>query len=390
MNAVRKIAFMAGALTLAVAGTLAGTLSTFAAGNHVVGHVYIDNNTALANTVSVFDRHANGLITPSPSPSVAIGGAGTGAIVGSQGAIQLADGRRLLLAVDPGSNQISVLRVHSNGALTAVAGSPFASGGDSPVSIAVYGRLVYVGNSGGAIANYTGFTLSAGGALTPIAGSTFSLPAGTVVGDILFNKDGKHLVATRVDTTTLPSLIDSFSVGAHGLLTAAADSPFAAQSKGPFGSEFRPTKRDQLFVSNAHAGNNSGTISAYDVTADSVLHSIGASPYPDYQTAPCWVEISPNGRFLYAVNTAVSSISELRIAADGSLTLRSSTALNDPAGLRPFDARFSPDGRDLYVVDAGLDSVSVLHADATGALTELPGSPVAAAAGATPFGIAVS
>ena len=56
-------------------------------------------------------------------------------------------------------------------------------------------------------------------------------------GDVLFDPTGSHLVGTRVGS----SQIDSFSIGSNGLLRAAADSPSAAQSAGPFGSEFRPT-----------------------------------------------------------------------------------------------------------------------------------------------------
>ena len=31
------------------------------------------------------------------------------------------------------------------------------------------------------------------------------------------------------------------------------------------------------------------------------------SPFADLQTAPCWVEISHNGRFLFTVNTGSGS-----------------------------------------------------------------------------------
>jgi hypothetical protein len=54
------------------------------------------------------------------------------------------------------------------------------------------------------------------------------------------------------------SLIDSFTVGADGLLTAAPDSPFAAQGVGPFGSEVLPINPEQLYVSNALGGKEVG------------------------------------------------------------------------------------------------------------------------------------
>jgi len=99
------------------------------------------------------------------------------------------------------------------------------------------------------------------------------------------------------------------------ILTAAPHSPFPAQGLGPFGSEFRPTTPGQLFVSNAHnSGAGSGTVSAFRDAANGKLTSIGHSPFVDKQTAPCWVEITHNGRFLFTVNTASGTVSRYSIA----------------------------------------------------------------------------
>lgn len=142
-------------------------------------------------------------------------------------------------------------------------------------------------------------------------------------------------------------------------------------------------------MSNAHAGPNAGTVSAYKVSDSGVLDPIGASPFADEQTAPCWVEITPDGRFLFTVNTAVPSISRYRILPNGALSLLGSTVFNDPTGLRPFDARLDPSGKTLYVVDAGSAMVSAFDV-ANGNLTELDTSPFPLPAGATPFGLVVT
>src|SRR4029077_7633185 len=88
------------------------------------------------------------------------------------------------------------------------------------------------------------------------------------------------------------------------------------------------------------------------------LSSIGSSPVADNQTAPCWVEITHDGRWLFAVNTASTSISSYTIASDGSLQLLGSTGFKSTGAVRPFDARLDPSGATLYVVDAGLGTVS--------------------------------
>jgi 6-phosphogluconolactonase len=374
-------------LRLAFLLAIAAVAATLAAGpasaaSAVVGHVYVNDNTAGTNTIAAFDRHADGTLTPIAGSPFAAGGAGTGSRIGSQGALQRSSDGRYLLAVDAGSNEISVLRIEHDGSLAPVQGGVVSSNGVEPVSIAVHGRLVYVANAGDGGSNYTGFTLNAGGHLRPLAGSTVPLPDGSSPGDVLFSGDGTRLLGVRVNT----SLIDSFRVGPDGRLTAAPGSPFAAQGLGPFGSEFNPVDPTQVFVSNAHDGAGNGTVSAFDVAADGTLTSIGASPFPDFQTAPCWVEISHDGRFLFTTNTASGSISRYAIAGDGSLVLLGSTPLAT-AGAAPFDARLSPDGATLWVVEA--HAVAALAVDG-GGLSELPSSPTPLPADAAPFGIVVT
>ncbi len=378
------------AMTLACSSVAAIAPAVASAHPHhpspVVGYVYVNDNASPVDTVAGFARHADGLLTPLPGSPFATGGAGTGTAVGSQGSLQTADHGRYVLAVDAGSNQISVLRAGAHGRLESVAGSPVSSGGDQPVSIAVHGDLVYVANAGAGAANYTGFALGSGGHLRPLRRSTVFLSAGAQPGDVLFNDNGTRLVGTRVGT----SQIDSFVVGRDGRLRAAPGSPFAAQGLGPFGSEFRPTNPDQLFVSNAHnAGAGSGTVSAFHDSANGTLSSIAASPFADNQTAPCWVEISHDGRYLFTVNTAQPSISRYAIERDGTLVLLGSTPFENPTGLAPFDARLSPDGHTLWVVDNGADAISAFSVHG-GSLTELRSSPTSLPAGAKPFGIVVS
>lgn len=87
------------------------------------------------------------------------------------------------LAVDPGSkylfvtetgiNAVRVLSIGASGALTAVSGSPFATGlGPSAVMVDSTGSYVYVANrTAGTI---SAFSMASTGVLTPIAGSPFT------------------------------------------------------------------------------------------------------------------------------------------------------------------------------------------------------------------------
>src|SRR6478609_3133856 len=165
-----------------VEGTATAGPSSLPSTPAVVGHVYVNDNAAGSNTIAAFDRRADGSLTAMPGSPFAAGGAGLGSGLGSQGAIQFSPDGRFLLAVDAGSNQISVLRLDHRGR-------------PEPVSIAVnrFG-LVYVANVGAGGSNYTGFRLTPAGRLIAVPRSTVQVPEGSGVGDVLFNSTGDRLV----------------------------------------------------------------------------------------------------------------------------------------------------------------------------------------------------
>jgi hypothetical protein len=396
MRAFRFTALLALAATAAVVTTGGAAASPGGSqASPVVGHVYVNDNTAPINSVAGFERHADGSLTPIAGSPFAVGGSGTGHADASQGSLQLSADGRYLLAVDAGSNQISVLRIRPDGTLQAAEGSPVASNGIDPVSIAVHQGLVYVANAGpGSSAgdtNYTGFRLNAGGRLRAIPDSTYALPNDSQPGQVLFNGDGTRVAGTRIAS----SQIDSFTVGADGRLTAAPGSPYDAQAFSPaqgfgqFGSEFSPTDPNELFVSDAHtaAGGAAfpGLVSSFIDGLDGSLTPVGA-PVANDGGAACWIEITHDGGFLFAVDTASASISSYSIGEGGALTFLQSTAPGE-VGAGAEDARLSPDGSTLWVVESGTDAVTGFSV-AGGTLT-----PLAAAdgpLGATPSGIVVN
>ena len=145
----------------------AATTASASTASPVVGYTYVDGNTATANTIDGYARHTDGSLTAMAGSPFTAGGAGLGTGLASQGAIQVTQDGRYLLAVDTGSNQISVLRVTAGG-VPVLAGQPVSSGGIRPVSIAVSpSGLVYVANSGAGGSNYTGFRLSFNGTASP-------------------------------------------------------------------------------------------------------------------------------------------------------------------------------------------------------------------------------
>ena len=73
MQLLKRIVTTIGLIALTVAGTATASASA-STRSDVVGHVYVNDNTAVANTVAAFDRHADGTLTPTRGSPFATGG----------------------------------------------------------------------------------------------------------------------------------------------------------------------------------------------------------------------------------------------------------------------------------------------------------------------------
>src|ERR1700681_2173446 len=110
---------LAGAISVAAATGVGA--STAGAGSPRSSYVYTESNQTSAgggNAVLAFWVASGGTLTS--IGSFATGGDGTGAGLGSQGAIALADGGHALLVVNAGSNTVSYFRILSHESLQLV------------------------------------------------------------------------------------------------------------------------------------------------------------------------------------------------------------------------------------------------------------------------------
>jgi len=282
------------------------------------GFVYTETNAAGGNAVLAFSRGGDGRLAP--AGSFPTGGLGSGTGLGSQGAVILADGGHWLLAVNAGSNDISVFRVRDDGRLTLTDRANAA--GSTPVSLTASGDLVYVLDAGGS-GNIAGFRLAHGN-LHPIAGSQRPLSgANTGPAEVAFSTDVHHLVVTEKTTSQL----DTYRVDGRGRAGASASIP-------------------------------TGGIAA------------------------CWVAVSPDGRWAFDSNAHGGTISSFSIARDGTLALAHSVAADTGTGSAPLDLAVTPDGGYLYVVEAGTNALGGYRVRAGGSLAAVPGT-TALPAGAT-------
>jgi 6-phosphogluconolactonase (cycloisomerase 2 family) len=315
------------------------------------GAVYALSNEN-QNAVITFDRATDGSLTQ--RGATLTGGAGAGAGLGTQSA--LARSRGFVLAVNAGSNDVSVLRTGRH-SLRLV--DVEASGGTRPVSLSIRGRLVYVLNAGDG-GNVSGFRLSEHGNLEPIAGSTQSLPsvdAGPA--QVAITPDGDGLVVTEKATST----IDTFPLR-HGRARAGTAHP--SNGLTPFGFAFG--RGDTLIVSEAAGGAPfASSASSYDLRHGGF--STTSASVPTLQTAACWLVTTANGRYAFTTNAGSDSVSTYGVSNAGALSLLHTDSAG--AGSHPTDAALSRGDRFLYTLDAFTHQVTGFKVSSGGTLTSL-------------------
>jgi DNA-binding beta-propeller fold protein YncE len=332
----------------------------FSMGGGVAGEVYTMTNSAAGNEVLVFGRAADGsLALPR---AIATGGMGTGAGLGSQGSLVLTHNGQWLLAVNAGSDEVSVFRVGPFG-LTLTDVQP--SGGDRPISVTTHGPLVYVLNAGG-VSNITGFRLLQSGDLAPISGSTRSLStASPDPAQIEFDPRGVQIAVTEKATNR----ILTYHVRADGTVAPATVHPSAGQT--PFGFAFTG---NLLIVSEAFGGApNASAASSYQLAGGSV--NVVSASVGTTETAACWTVVPNNGKFAYVTNTGSGTVTGYGIGNDGTLTLLDAdgiTGVTGP-GSAPADAAFSVNSVFLYVRNGGNGTISAFRTQGDGGLAPLVG-----------------
>jgi 6-phosphogluconolactonase len=336
---------------LRAAAPLAAGFALLFAGSAMAsdGAVYTQTNSLTGNAVHRLDRGPDGLLTP-----VAIyrtGGTGTGAGLGSQGAVALSDDGRVVIAVDAGSNDIASFRVGRRGHLTLVDRQP--SGGILPNSVDIADGSAYVLNSGGT-PNVTGFDVDGSGKLR--ARGTANLAAGAAgAAQVSIAPGGRDLVVTERVSNRIETL---------PLRSGRIGTPVVTASAGavPFGFAFSP--RGDLIASEAGAS----TVSSYRVNGNGTARVITAS-LPVGQGAACWVAVTADGRFAYTGN-ATGSISGFAIGKDGALTALDADGLTATSP-RPNDLAIA--GGYLYAINPIAGEVTAYRIRDDGTLVQMPG-----------------
>jgi len=289
----------------------------------------------------------------------------------------------VVYATNRGSNTISAYQVNpGNGALTPVAGSPYAAGS------APTGPLVVANGFSGFVAN----------------GSTNSVSAFRIgdSGDMIVNSTGALLPLTGspLAAGTLPvALATDFALGALYVINQGDDSisvykgnstmsSLATVPGSPFATGTGPsavTLGSAVYVVN----HGSNSVSAYAVDPNSdALSPVAGSPFAT-GNGPTKLAIDSNLKFAFVANNGSANVSAYRVGAGGTLTEVAGSPF--AAGTNPVSASiWSATGPSefVYVLNGGSNSVSAFSVDATsGVLAPVAGSPFATGNGPTSLAI---
>ena len=342
-----------------------------------VGAVYVMSNQDTGNSVTVFNRAADGGLTR--GGTFPTGGLGAGNSINaqndplnSQGALTRSADGRFLFAVDAGSNEVSVLAINGE-KLEPV--HRVSSRGIRPNSVTIHDNLLYVVNHDDA--TVAGFTVGNAGTLTALAGDPTPLgdPKATPA-QVGFTPDGTQLVVTERRT----GVIDVFAVDRDGHV----GSPRKNTSSGPQPFGFTFAGQDLLIVSEL----GDAAASSYRIAPDGTLTVVSGSASTS-ELGACWVVTNSvtDPRFAYVSNSVSGTISGYNINTDGTLSLLTAdghTAIT-PDAHAALDSAVSSDGQFLYISTAGFNelsdravlcnkmTISAFKIGADGSLDSLPG-----------------
>lgn len=327
----RRFAFQLASVALAVS-----VAPAFAHGDDASfreGKVFTSTNSTGGNELLVFEpAQGGGLALVARVPTQ---GQGTGAGLGSQGAVTLSTDGLHVFVVNAASHTVSTFALQAQGAVLA---SVVDSGGLTPISVTEHEGIVYVLNAGGS-GNVAGFR-NQQGQLVPLHDGSRALSAagGTNPAQVGFGNDGEVLVVTEKAT----SRITSFPVRRNGTLGTVSIAASSGQT--PFGFAF--DRRDHLLVSEAVMS----AASSYRLDDRTAAATLISGSVPNTQAAACWLAVTPDGRWAYTANAGTSNLSRYRVGRDGRLELAAAVAASNGANAGATDLAVTPGGRRLYAL----------------------------------------
>jgi DNA-binding beta-propeller fold protein YncE len=371
-------------------------------------YVYLETNNPSADQNAVLaysENPATGALSPLAHFKYLTGGTGNrnaGPALGPDDSdkevIASPDGK-YLFAVNQGSNNISVFAIHPDGTLNLVHNAPVSSGGVEPVSLAFINDHLYVVNRGnsqlgtpGTVApNVTSFFVGEDGTLFAQPNATVTLPLNLSTAQILASADGKFAFVDNFATpdnlkVSLADTIEPFVVNGDGSLTPVKNGTAGLPANPPLVLGLVEDPIHHIIYSGQAPAGGVATFTYSSTGKVSYVGSVASKG-----AATCWLNISPDGKFLYATDSASDAISVYSLANPLKPTLVQEFYLKGPTTLytdrtatgptsQDFQFSFDPTGKYIWLVNHTVDDnfqqgnqLHTLEVAANGTLSEANG-----------------
>lgn len=283
-------------------------------------------------------------------------------------------------------NSVAVFQVGPDRILEPAPGSPVATlgrGGFGPStdSIGVFGRRLYVVNSGEGLrteGSVAGFSIRRDCSLSPLAGSPWPAAFETV-GIAIHPRLRRLYVASYREGSIL-----RYAIGRDGAL-ALEETLHVGLSRRPYDLE---VSRDGRFLFATH--HLSATFAAYRIGRRGTLRLVSESPPSGMFLSG--LTVSQTGRLLYAVDYRNSNIVGVSFDRRGGFRPLAGSpwrTVPERAGSGVSDVELTPDDRYLIAANSGRHTLGVYEVGRGGSLSEAPGSPFASDLRG-PWGLALS
>ena len=342
-------------------------------------YVYLESNNPAEGQNAVLayrENPATGALSPLAHFKNLTGGTGyrnAGPALGPDDSdkevIASPDGR-YLFAVNQGSNNISVFAIQPDGTLNLVGKTPVNSGGVQPVSLAFSNDHLYVvnrGNSqlntpGTAAPSITSFFVGEDGTLFAQPGATVTLPLNLSTAQILASADGKFAFVDNFATpdnlkVSLANTIEPFTLNADGSLTAVPNGSVGLPANPPLVLGLVEDPIHHIIYSGQAPG---GGVATFTYSSTGKVSYVGA--VASEGKATCWLNISPDGKFLYGTDSASDAVSVYSLANPLKPALVQEFYLKGPTKLysdrtstgptsQDFQFSFDPSGKYVWLVN---------------------------------------
>lgn len=362
-----------------VFGLVLGTLWPMHAGAQ---YIYVNNNTIPNSIAALAIDPGTGALTQLAGSPFATGG--NGDFSPSVGGLNVVVAANRLYATNSTSNTVSAFDVENDGSLTTIPGSPFPTLGITPNGIAINAGATLLFVASFFSNDVAVFTIASNGALTHVSGSPFPVASRPL--DLGIDSVNSLLFASH----NLLGAVGVYTIGVGGSLTAIGGSPFAAGG-GEVGLDVN-SAATRLYVADGSAN----TVSGFSIGGGGTLSAVPGSPFATGGLGAIDTLFHPSLNVLYASSSASSDVSAFTInAGTGSLAAIGGSPFASGGDGNAGMVIDADNGR-LYAINGGTSGtpsrdVSVFDIAGDGSLTAIGGSPFATgAASGAPTSIALA